>query len=132
MERILPRARTSQLSTCRIRFKLLSCPDPSPASLLLLAEKSFSLKLLPDHLELCLLHRYSQKRPVVVLETPPPTMSWRFAIVAPTGTLTNDQQMTVSSRTAAVQQISPVQRKFTVSIPTSKRREWLNMPDIME
>ena len=105
-----------------MKFKLLSCPDPSPAILLQLA-KSFSLKLLPDHLKLCLLYRHSQKRDqLVILERSLPTMSRRLATMAPPGTLRNDQQMTVSRRTAAVWQISPVHSKFAVSIPTSKRR----------
>ena len=64
MERISPCARVSQLSRCRLKFKLLSCSDP-PAILLQLAEKTFLLKLLLDHHMFCLLHCYSQKkRPV--------------------------------------------------------------------
>ncbi|MCG8621079.1 MAG: hypothetical protein MJE68_03620 [Proteobacteria bacterium] len=75
-----------------------------------LGEKSFSLKLLPDHIKLCLLHRHCQGDQLVALERPPQCVGDLRS-----GTLRNNQQMPVSRRIAAVWQISPVQRKFAVS-----------------
>ena len=126
----------SQLSNSRCRFEvqvaIMSRPITSYFATISQEEFLTQATARPPRALPAIPPQPKKRDQLVVLERSLPTMSWRLATMAPPGTLRNDQQMTVSRRTAAVWQISPVQSNFAVSIPTSKRREWSNMPDIME